>query len=168
MNKKHSTRYLVTGAIIAALYVVLTFLSNAFGLAYGPIQFRISEALTLLPILTPAAIPGLVIGCLISNILSFNAIDMIFGTLATLIAAILTRTFRNIKFFGLPLLSVLPPIFANAIIVGAEISIFYLEGTAFWNGFWISALEVGLGQTAVCFLLGLPLFIALKNKRNLF
>lgn len=168
MNKKYSTRYLVTGAIIAALYVVLTFLSNAFGLAYGPIQFRISEALTLLPILTPAAIPGLAIGCLISNILSFNAIDMLFGTLATLIAAILTRVFRNIKFLGLPLLSVLPPILVNAFIVGAEISIFFLEGSSFWNGFWISALQVGLGQTAVCFLLGLPLYLTLKNKRNLF
>ena len=168
MNKKYSTRYLVTGAIIAALYVVLTFLSNTFGLAYGPIQFRISEALTLLPVLTPAAVPGLVVGCLISNILSFNAVDMIFGTLATLIAAVLTRAFRNIKISGIPLMSILPPIVANAFIVGAEISLFYLEGASFWGGFWISALEVGLGQTAVCFLLGLPLYLALKNKKNLF
>lgn len=168
MNKKYSTRYLVTGAIIAALYVVLTFLSNAFGLAYGPVQFRISEALTVLPILTPAAIPGLTIGCLISNILSFNAIDMVFGTLATLIAAVLTRVFKNVKLFGIPLLSFLPPILVNAFIVGAEISAFYLEGSSFWGGFWISALQVGLGQAAVCFLLGLPLYLALKNKRNLF
>ena len=168
MNKKYSTRYLVTGAIIAALYIVLTFLSNAFGLAYGPIQFRISEALAILPILTPAAIPGLVIGCLISNMLSFNMLDMLFGTLATLIAAILTRAFRNIKTFGIPLLSIFPPIILNALIVGAEISIFYLEGASLWGGFLISALEVGLGQTAVCFLLGLPLYFALKDKRNLF
>lgn len=168
MNKKYSTRYLVTGAIIAALYVVLTFLSNAFGLAYGPIQFRISEALTVLPVLTPAAIPGLVIGCLISNILSFNAVDMIFGTLATLIAAVLTRALKKIKVFGLPILSILPPILVNAFVVGAEISIFYLEKASFLSGFWISALEIGLGQTAVCFLLGLPLYLALKNKRNLF
>lgn len=168
MNKKYSTRYLVTGAIIAALYVVLTFLSNAFGLAYGPIQFRISEALTVLPILTPAAIPGLVIGCLISNILSFNAVDMVFGTLATLIAAVLTRALKKIKVFGLPILSILPPILVNAFVVGAEISIFYLEKASFLSGFWISALEIGLGQTAVCFLLGLPLYLALKNKRNLF
>ena len=168
MNKKYSTRYLVTGAIIAGLYIVLTFLSNAFGLAFGPIQFRISEALTLLPILTPAAIPGLAIGCLISNILSFNAIDMLFGTLATLIAAILTRAFRNVKVFGIPLLSVLPPILSNALIVGAEISIFFLDSSSFWSGFGISALQVGLGQTAVCFLLGLPLYLTLKNKRNLF
>ncbi len=168
MNKKYSTRYLVTGAIIAALYVVLTFLSNAFGLAYGPIQFRISEALTVLPVLTPAAIPGLVIGCLISNILSFNAVDMVFGTLATLIAAVLTRALKKIKVFGLPILSILPPILVNAFVVGAEISIFYLEKASFLSGFWISALEIGLGQTAVCFLLGLPLYLALKNKRNLF
>ncbi len=168
MNKKIDTRYIVTGAIIAAMYVVLTFISNALSLAYGPIQFRISEALTVLPVFTPAAIPGLAIGCLISNIFSFNAVDMAFGTLATVIAALLTRKLRNIKTFSLPLLSLLPPILINALIVGAEIAIFYLEGTAFWSGFLVSAIEVGLSQAAVCFLLGIPLYFALQNKRNLF
>ncbi len=168
MKKHKNTRYIVTGALIAAMYVVLTFLSNTFGLAYGPIQFRISEVLTILPVFTPAAIPGLSIGCLISNIFSFNAIDMLFGTIATLLSAILTRKLRNIKFFGLPIISLLPPILTNAIIVGAEIAIFYLEGTSFLSGFLISALDVGLGQAAVCFLLGIPLYLSLKNKRNLF
>lgn len=168
MNKNKNTRYIVTGALIAAMYVVLTFFSNTLGIAFGPIQFRISEALTILPVFTPAAIPGLIIGCLISNIFSFNAIDMVLGTLATLIAAILTRKFRQIKFLGLPLISFLPPILTNAVIVGAEISLFYLEGTQFLSGFLISSLEVGLGQAAVCFLLGIPLYLSLKNKRNLF
>ncbi len=168
MNKKIDTRYIVTGALIAAMYVVLTFISNTLGIAYGPIQFRISEALTILPVFNPAAIPGLAVGCLISNVFSFNAVDMILGTLATLIAALLTRKLRNIKFFNLPILSLLPPIIVNAIIVGVEIAVFYLDGAPFLSGFLLSALEVGLGQAAVCFLLGIPLYLALQNKRNLF
>lgn len=167
-TSQQNTRYIVTGAVIATMYVVLTFLSNFFGLAYGPIQFRISEALTILPLFTPAAIPGLAVGCLISNIFSFNPIDMIFGTLATLIAALLTRKFRHIKIFNIPVISLLPPIFANAIIIGAEIAIFYLQGLPFLSTFIVSAVEVGIGQAGVCFLLGIPLYFALKNKRNLF
>lgn len=162
-NKK-STRYIVTGAIIAALYIALTYVSNAFGLAYGPIQFRVSEVLSILPVFTPAAIPGLTIGCLVSNIFSFNMADMLFGTLATLLAAILTRLFRNVKFFSLPLLSLLPPVLINAVIVGAEIAVLSSNSAIFP----LSALEVGLGQAAVCFLLGIPFYLALKNRKNLF
>lgn len=168
MNKQNHTRYLVTGAVIAAMYIALTLLSNTLGLAYGPIQFRVSEVLSILPVFTPAAIPGLTIGCLISNMFSFNALDMIFGTLASLIAAVLTRISRNIKFWNIPLLSFLPPIIVNAVIVGAEISIFFLEGTPFGSGFVISFLEVGLGQAAVCLALGIPLYLALDSKRNIF
>ncbi len=168
MKEKTNTRYIVTGAIIAAMYAALTFLSNLVGLAFGPIQFRMSEALVILPIFTPAAIPGLVIGCLISNIFSFNVADMLFGTLATLLAAILTRQFRSIKTFNLPLLSLLFPILLNAIIVGAEISLLYLEAESFLYGFLISAIEVGLSEAAVCFTLGIPLYLTLKNKRNIF
>lgn len=167
-NVKNHTRYIVTGAVIAALYALLTFLSNIFGLAYGPIQFRVSEALTILPIFTPAAIPGIAIGCLISNIFSFNAVDMIFGTFASLSAAVLTRKFRNIKFFEIPLLSFLPPVIINALAVGAEITLFYLDGTPSLAAFLISALQVGLGEAAVCFILGVPLYLNLKNKHNLF
>ena len=162
-NKK-STRYIVTGAIIAALYIALTYVSNAFGLAYGPIQFRVSEVLSILPVFTPAAIPGLTIGCLVSNIFSFNMADMLFGTLATLLAAILTRLFRNVKFFSLPLLSLLPPVLINAVIVGAEIAVLSSNDAIFP----LAALEVGLGQAAVCFLLGIPFYLALKNRKNLF
>lgn len=166
-NKNH-TRYIVTGAVIAAIYVALTMLSNIFGLAYGPIQFRVSEVLSILPVLTPAAIPGLAVGCLISNLLSFNAVDLIFGTLATVIAALLSRALRHIELWGVPLLSFLPPIFVNAIIVGAEISFFFLERNSFLAGFWVSALQVGIGQAAVCLLLGIPFYLAIKNKLKLF
>ena len=164
MNKTQNTRYIVTGAIIAAAYVVLTFISNIFGLAFGPIQLRISEALCILPLFTPAAIPGLTIGCFISNILSFNALDMLFGTFATLTAALLTRVFKNKLLFGMPLLSLLPPVLINALVVGLEITLF-IEQTA---GFFITALQVGIGQFIVCYLLGIPLYFAIKNKRNIF
>ncbi len=167
MKKKNAT-FLVTGAIIAAAYAMLTYLSASFGLAYGPIQFRVSEALTVLPIFSPAAIPGLAIGCLISNIGSFNAADMLFGTLATLIAAIFTRVFRNIKIKGIPFLSLLCPVISNALIIGFELAILYFDEFSFF-GFLIAALEVGLGELLVCFILGIP-FIKLieKHKNKLF
>lgn len=166
-NGKKSINYIVTAALIAAAYVGLTFLSNVFSLAYGPVQFRLSEVLTLLPIFTPAAIPGVTIGCFIANIASFNAVDMIFGTLATLVAAILTYFLRNVKFKGLPILAMLPPVIINAVVIGLEISIFFLpEGYSFW-GFVISGIEVGLGELAVCVVLGIPFYLIVK-KHNVF
>lgn len=156
MQKK--IKFITTAAIIAAAYVVLTFVSAAFNIAYGPIQFRLSEALCILPVFTPAAIYGVTVGCFISNILSFNALDMLFGTLATLIAAILTYLTRNIRYKELPLLSAVFPVILNAFIVGAEISVFFLNNTAFFTGFIISALQVGLGEIVVCYGLGIPLY----------
>ena len=92
-KSRERINYIITGAIIAALYVDLTFLSNIFNLAFGPVQFRVSEVLTILPVFTSAAIPGVAVGCFIANIASFNPLDMIFGTSATVIAALLTYFF---------------------------------------------------------------------------
>ena len=162
---KFSAKTLTLCGVIAAAYTALTYISAAFGLAYGPIQFRISEALTILPMFTPAAIPGLTIGCLLSNLASFNPIDLIFGTLATFLAALTTRKLRNITTFKLPLLSLLPPVVFNALIVGLEISIFYLNGFTMY-GFLISALQVGLGELAVLCILGIPLYFGLNKFNN--
>ena len=119
MNK--TTRYLTQGAIIAALYVVLTFIANALGLANGVIQVRFSEALTILPFFTPAGIPGLMIGCLLSNILTGCSIfDIIFGTLATFIGAVFTYLLRKHKF-----LAPVPPIVANVLIIPPVLKIAY-------------------------------------------
>ena len=149
----------------AAAYAGLTYLSNVFNLAYGPIQLRISEMLTVLPVFSVAAIPGLTVGCFIANIGSFNVADLFFGTFATLIAAILTYCFRNITWRGLPLLSLLPPVIINALIIGFEISLLYLpQGLSFW-GFIISALEVGLGQLIVCYVFGIPFYLAVKKNK---
>ncbi len=125
MNKKKYL-FLSHGAIIAALYVVLTLLANTLGLANAPVQIRFSEALTVLPVFTPAAVPGLFIGCLISNLLSTaNIWDVVLGSFATLIGAVGTRLFRKHR-----LLSLAPPIAANTLIVPFVLVYAYgIEGT---------------------------------------
>lgn len=165
MARKKKIEFIITGALIAAAYAGLTYLSNAFGLAYGPIQLRVSEVLTVLPVFTPAAIPGLTVGCFIANIGSFNIADMIFGTAATLLAALLTYLFREIRFKGLPLVSMLMPVIINAVIIGFEIALLFLpEGYSFW-GFIISGIEVGIGQLIVCVGFGTPFYMVVKKYR---
>ncbi len=162
-NQGKSVQFLTQSAMIAALYAVLTLVAAAVNLAYGPIQFRFSEALTILPIFTPAAIPGLTLGCLISNIWSgYGAADMVFGTLATLLAAIVTRMLRNIRYKNVPWLAPLPPVLFNAVIVGLEIAVLSPGGFV-WAGFFSAALSVGAGELVICYVLGLPFAAALEK-----
>lgn len=161
MNRTEKT---AKTAVIAALYATLTYVSAIFGIAYGPIQFRISEALCILPLFSPQAAIGLTIGCFISNIMSFNPLDMLFGTFATAVAAALTYLFRKVKLFSLPLLSMLMPVIINSLVIGVEISFFYLDGFTFY-GFAISALQVGIGEFVVIFGLGIPLYKGFYNKK---
>lgn len=155
-------RYISETAVIAALYAALTYISSVFGVAYLGVQFRISEALTIMPIFSTASIWGLVIGCVLGNIGSpFFVIDMIFGSAATLLAAILTRKLRNRKIKGFPIFSFLPPIILNAFFVGAEIA-FLADGVFSVKLFIISALQVAFGEMAVLFILGVPLYKAVK------
>lgn len=163
-NKK--TRFLVESAIIAAIYAALTL--AIYPLSYGAVQFRLSEAMTVLPVFTPAAIPGLTIGCIIANLAGpMSWIDAIFGTVATLLAAVCTYLARNIRLKNMPLLSLVFPVLFNAVIIGLEINIFFLppDETFTFTGFLISALWVGLGEAVVCFLLGNPLALALGKSR---
>ena len=165
-KNKNKINYVINSALIAAFYVALTFLGNISGLSYVPvqlIQLRISEVLTVLPLITPAAIPGLTVGCFIANIASFNILDMFFGSVATLIAAYLTYILRNIKIKGLPILALLPPVLVNAFIIGLEISIFLLKSQPFWIGFFISALQVGIGQMIICYGLGIPFYLIVNK-----
>lgn len=166
MNKK-KTLFIVRAAVIAAIYAGLTYLSSVFGIAYGPIQFRFSEALTILPAFSPAAIPGLTIGCFLGNITSpYGLVDIVCGTAATLVAAVLSYLTRKVKFKNLPVLSALFPVIANAIIVGIEITWFMPEGFKI-QAFLINALQVGLGELVVCYGLGLPLYKFIeKTKLN--
>ena len=162
MRKRQKIEFIITGALIAAAYAGLTYLSNVFNLAYGPIQLRISEILTILPVFTPAAIPGLTLGCFIANIGSFNVADLLFGTLATLAAAILTYFLKDIKWRGVPFLAIFPPVIVNAVVIGFEIALFYLSKFTFW-GFVISGIEVGLGQLIVCYVFGVPFYLVVEK-----
>lgn len=143
-NKK--VLLITQAAMIAAIYVVLTVFISAFNLASGAIQVRISEALTILPVFTPAAIPGLFLGCLISNLVTgCMPLDVVFGSLATLIGACGTYALRKHKW-----LAPLPPIVANTIIVPFVLRYVYLaEGTI---PFFM--LTVGIGEVISCYLLG--------------
>lgn len=165
MFKKITAKQLVSAALIAALYAVLTYVSAALGLAYGNIQFRLSEALNVLALFTPAAIPGLTIGCIISNIASpFGILDVIVGSAATLLSSSVIWLISKANKSWAPFVSVLPPTVFNAVLIGLEITLFMPSGTATLTAFFISALEVGLGEAAVCTVLGVPLYYALKNK----
>ena len=164
MNKK-KTVFVVQSAVIAALYAGLTYAASMLNLAYGSIQFRFSEALTILGAISPAAIPGLTIGCFLGNITSpYGIIDIICGTLATFIAAILSYKTRNIKFKDFPLLSAFFPVIANAIIVGIEITIFMPEGFKL-QAFLINAMQIAIGQFAMCYGLGLPLYKVIRKTK---
>ena len=155
-NKK--VLFISQAAMIAALYVVLTVLANALGLANYVIQVRFSEALTVLPFFTPAAIPGLTIGCVLSNLLTgCLPLDIAFGSLATLIGAVGTYLLRSYK-----LAAPIPPILANTLIVPFILAYVYqFEGSIFYF-----MLTVGLGELISCGILGMPLLGVLMKYRN--
>jgi uncharacterized membrane protein len=155
MNKK--TLYVTQAAIIAAIYVVLVFVFQYS--SFGPIQFRIAEALTVLPYFTPAAIPGVTIGCLLSNLL-FRAdiLDIVFGTAATLIAAYLSYQLRENKF-----LVPVPPILVNAIIIPWVLKHAYFEA----DPIPLMMLTVGVGQLVSAGILGMILLFSLEKVRHI-
>ena len=141
-------------AMIAAIYVVLTYVFAPF--SFGEIQVRLAEALTILPLFTPAAVPGLFIGCLIGNILGGAILpDILCGSLATLIGAVFTYLLREKSLFAAPL----PPILANTIIVPFVLR--YGYGVALPIPFMM--LTVGIGEILSCGVLGLVLYYALKR-----
>lgn len=153
-----STKFLLQAAIIASIYAVLTIL--LMPLSYGVMQIRVSEALTILPYFTPAAIPGLFVGCLISNAIGPNGIiDMIFGSGASLIAAVGSYLLR-----GRPLLVPLPPVAVNALIIG--IMLHYIYGVPI--SLPLCILWVGVGQLVACYGLGYPLLKYLKKYKKIF
>ena len=155
--KKFDVKTLTIGGAIAALYVVLTLVANAFGLASGAIQVRLSEALTILPCFTPAAVPGLTVGCILANLVTGCAPwDVVFGSLATLIGAVGTYLLRK-----KPLLAWIPPVLSNAIIVPIVLQKVY--GVP--DSFWYLMLTVGAGEVIACGILGLLLYKALSKTK---
>ncbi len=143
------------GGMIAALYVVLTLVANALGLASGAIQVRFSEALTIMPVFTPAAIPGLTVGCVLANLITGCAPwDVVFGSLATLIGAVGTRFLRK-----KPWLAWIPPVVSNMAIIPFVLQKVYGVPDAWWY----LALTVGAGEVISCGVLGLLLYHSAKN-----
>lgn len=157
--KNRKAYFITQAAVIAAVYVVLTLAINAFDLANGAIQVRISEALTVLPYFTPAAIPGLFVGCLLSNFLTGAPIwDVIFGSLATLLGAAGTYILRRQKW-----LAPVPPIIANVLIIPPVLHFAYgLPG-----GIPFFMLTVGVGEVISCGILGMLLLFLLQKYRHI-
>lgn len=160
---KVTTRSLAHAAILAALYVVLTLLQNLLlpGTTSYAIQFRAAEALCVFALFTPAAIPGLTLGCLLFNLTSSAALplDFLIGSAATLLATLLAYLLRNVRIGKLPLLSLLMPAIFNALLVGAEL--YFVIGEL---SLWLNILYVAIGEAAVMFTLGIALYFAFSSK----
>ena len=158
---KKKAKYIASGAVIAAMYVALCYLQNFLlpNSASYAIQFRVAEALCVLALYTPAAIPGLTIGCLLFNVSFAGALplDPVLGTAATALSVGSMFFTRSITVKGYPLLSLLMPAFWNALLVGWELQI-YIGG-----GFWLNALYVAIGEAAVLLTLGSLMFYVLKK-----
>ncbi len=158
--KNKRIKNLIHAAVIAALYVVLTYFSALFGLSSGSIQLRISEALTILPIFTPAAIPGLFVGCFTANLLLGSAIwDVIFGSIATLLAAIFSRMLRKT-----PVAAFVPPLVFNTLIIPPVI--YYVYGSE--EAMYLTYIGVFVGEALSCGIFGFILYKVLKNNKSIF
>ena len=159
---RRRSHFLAHSAIIAALYTVLCHFQNLLlpGSATWAIQLRVAETLCILAFFTPAAIPGLSIGCLLFNLSFAGALplDFLIGTLATLLAAGTMYLCRKLKYRKLPLLGLLMPGIFNAFLVGWELTV-YIGG-----GFWLNALYVALGEWIVLLTLGSALYLAIRNR----
>ena len=155
--KNRKSAFLAQAAMIAAIYVVLTYLFAPF--SFGQIQVRVAESMTILPLFTPAAIPGLFIGCLIGNILGGAILpDIVFGSLATLIGAVLTYLLRNKNKY----LGPVPPILANTLII--PLILHYAYGLNLPIPFLM--LTIGIGEILSCGVLGMIVYFSLKKYRN--
>lgn len=158
MNKK--VKFLTHAALIAALYVLLTYLAAAMGLSSGVVQIRFSEALCVLPYFIPAAVPGLTVGCILANALTGCALwDVIFGSFATLIGAVLARMLRKHKW-----LVPLPSVLANMAIVPPVLKMVYGAPDAYL----FLLLTVGIGEVISIYGLGMLLLFALEKRRKIF
>ncbi|HHW22590.1 MAG TPA: QueT transporter family protein [Clostridiaceae bacterium] len=150
---KLSPKSIIQSAMIAAIYSVFTIILGSFG--FGPVQFRIAEALTVLPAVMPSSIPGLFIGCILANWLGgFGTADIVFGSMATLLAAVCTRFLRNSRF-----LYPLPPVLFNAAIVGSYV--YYLYDRTYT--LVATMVFIGFSELVICYGIGLPLIEFIKK-----
>lgn len=165
--RNQKVKQIALSAMVAALYFALSL--PFMTLSFGAVQLRVSEALTLLPVFSANPILGLTMGCVLVN--SFGAmsglnilgpVDVIIGSLATLLAAIMSYRLRNVRFKNMPLLAALPPVLVNGIIIGLELTI-VISGGFNLSIFLINFLQVAAGELVACYCLGIPLVYALEK-----
>ena len=164
-----SVQRLVRCAVIAAVYVVLCLLLAPF--SYGSVQVRIAEALCLLPVFGAEYIIGVTLGCFLANLFGSTIIDVIFGTIATLLACLVTYRLRNVRIKGLAIPASLPPVLFNAVIVGIEITLFFTDYTAMSAPVWLlcisNGISVGIGELISCTILGVALVKLIESNTAL-
>ena len=169
MNTNKRNHNLAVGAIIAALYAVLVYSQEMLfpNSASAAVQFRVAESLTVLALFTPAAIPGLTIGCALSNLIFMGALplDVVLGSLATFLAAVCMYKLRDVAVKNIPVAALLMPAIFNGVIIGLEIEAFFIEGPFRFTSFIVQGGLVALGELGVCFTLGIILYKAIKNKK---
>ena len=171
MKLQRKNALIAQTAIIAAMYAALTYAQNLLlpGTTSMAVQFRVSEVLNVLALFTPAAIPGLTLGCIISNLYNIGSglpLDMIFGSLATLGCTLTMYALKNVKIKSYPLLSMLMPAVFNGVIIGWEIEHFFIDGPFEFVGFLTQGGLVALGELGVMATLGTALYYIII-KRNL-
>ena len=164
-----SVQRLVRCAVIAAVYVVLCLVLAPF--SYGAVQVRIAEALCLLPVFGAEYIIGVTLGCFLANLFGSTIIDVIFGTIATLLACLVTYRLRNVRIKGLAIPASLPPVLFNAVIVGIEITLFFTDYTAMIAPVWLlcisNGISVGIGELISCTILGVALVKLIESNTAL-
>lgn len=160
---------LVRCAAIAAVYVVLCLVLAPF--SYGAVQVRVAEALCLLPVFGAEYIVGVTLGCFLANLFGSTILDVIFGTLATLLACLVTYRLRNVRIKGLAIPASLPPVLFNAVIVGIEITVFFTDFTAMSAPVWLlcltNGISVGIGEIISCTVLGVALVRLIESNAAL-
>lgn len=168
---KTKTRKMVEGALIAALYIVVNYIQEIIlpSTSSMPIQVRLAEILCILCVFSSSAIYGVTLGCMIANIINVGVLplDIVFGTIATLISAIFAYKLRNIRLFSLPILSSLMPVIFNGIIISLEFQLFYLPEGFHYSSFFLFFGEIAVGEFISCVILGLP-FYKLIERLNIF
>ena len=169
MNQKSmSVKRLVRCAVIAAIYVVLCLVLQPF--SYGAVQVRVAEAFCLLPIFGTEYIIGVTLGCFLANLLGSTVIDVIFGTLATLLACLVTYKLRNVRIKGLAVAASLPPVLFNAVIIGIEIAVMFPDPSSsapIWLACITNGISVGIGELISCTILGVLLVKIIESSKAL-
>ena len=167
MMKKISPKDLSRCSMMAALYAAVSIV--LLPISFGAVQVRLSEALTVLPVYTPLGVWGTTLGCLITNAYGVSvganilgAADIVIGTSATLVAALMTGWLRNFRIKGMPIAATIPPILVNAVVIGAELT-FAETGKIFSPLLWINMFQVGLGQLIACTVGGLIVAAAIER-----